>query len=349
MTATLLLTSPASAPPRDMRSFLLIRPGGIGDAVLLVPVIHAIRKQFPSAKITVLVERRNASVFRLCPDADRVLLYDRPSDLIDVASTNFNIVIDTEQWHRLSAVVARLTKAAMLVGFATNERARLFTHRVPYSHNDYEAESFFNLLAPLGVSRQLAFHTPFLTVPEAARLRSAELLSTLVGRVFVAVFPGATISERRWGAARFRQLTERLSHLRFPVVVVGGKEDFEEGESIVSGDYGLNLVGKTSLAETAAVIEKAVVLVSGDSGILHIGVGLGKPTVSLFGPGIAKKWAPRGDRHIVINKHLPCSPCTKFGHTPKCPINAKCMSDITVDEVVTAVEKLLFEQVRSEG
>ncbi len=66
------------------------------------------------------------------------------------------------------------------------------------------------------------------------------------------------------------------------------------------------------------VIDKSAVLVSGDSGILHVGVGLGRPTVSLFGPGIAKKWAPRGDKHIVINKNLPCSPCTNLA----IPLNA---------------------------
>jgi ADP-heptose:LPS heptosyltransferase len=126
-----------------------------------------------------------------------------------------------------------------------------------------------------------------------------------------------------------------------PVVVVGGQEDAAEGEKIVAGKSGLNLAGKTSLGETAAVIAKSTLLVSTDSGILHIGVGLGKRTVSLFGPGIVKKWAPRGPRHIVINRNLPCSPCTRFGYTPRCPISARCMTEITVDEVVAAVERII--------
>jgi heptosyltransferase II len=95
--ATLLLTSPASASQQEMRSFLLIRPGGIGDAVLLTPVVNAIRAQFPAAKITVLAERRNASVFRLCPCVDHVLLRDCPSDLVAVLNAGVTIVIDTEQ------------------------------------------------------------------------------------------------------------------------------------------------------------------------------------------------------------------------------------------------------------
>ncbi len=82
-------------------------------------------------------------------------------------------------------------------------------------------------------------------------------------------------------------------------------------------------------------------LVSGDSGVLHIAVGLNKPTVSLFGPGIAAKWAPRGEKHIVLNHHLDCSPCTRFGYTPSCSHGARCIQDITVEEVFTAVMTLL--------
>ncbi len=115
-----------------------------------------------------------------------------------------------------------------------------------------------------------------------------------------------------------------------------------DGDRIINGMRGLNLAGRTSIIETAAIIDMSSVLLSGDSGVLHMGLGLGKPTVSLFGPSNTKKWAPRGDRHIVLNKKLFCSPCSKFGYTPICRFNAECMADITVGEVVGAVEKLLM-------
>ncbi|OGW02152.1 MAG: hypothetical protein A2Z59_03620 [Nitrospinae bacterium RIFCSPLOWO2_02_39_17] len=88
-------------------------------------------------------------------------------------------------------------------------------------------------------------------------------------------------------------------------------------------------------------LPKVSLLVTGDSGIMHIACGLGTPTVSLFGPGIENKWAPKGKNHIIINKRLFCSPCTKFGYTPSCPRDAECMRLITVDEVEDAVLKLL--------
>ena len=75
--------------------------------------------------------------------------------------------------------------------------------------------------------------------------------------------------------------------------------------------------------------------------ILHLAVGLGIPTVSLFGPGIAAKWAPRGERHVVINLNLPCSPCTRFGTTPPCPIHARCIQEISVDLVYQTAVALM--------
>lgn len=336
----------ASFVPLSMRkegsvaSFLLVRPGGIGDAVLLAPAIIALKQEFPQASITVLAERRNAGAFVLCPQVDRVLRYDIPGQLIEAMRGRYDLVIDTEQWHRLSAVVARLCRPKLLIGFATNERRRLFTHSVFYSHEDYEANSFFHLLAPLGIAMSTV-RFPFLTVPAAAMWGADALLAHLAGKPFVVIFPGASIVEKRWGAERFRQVATAVNRVGYQAVVVGGKDDREQGEVIVSGGAGLNLAGRTSLAETAAVLARSMLLVSGDSGVLHLAVGLGVRSVSLFGPGIVEKWAPRGEGHIVLNRCLECSPCTEFGTTPPCPYGARCMKEITVDHVTEAIFRLL--------
>lgn len=330
----------AGSTQSPLRSILIIRPGGIGDAVLLVPAIQAIRRKYPTTRISVLAEKRNSAVFDLCPEVDQVLLYDHPSGLLAALRQRYDLVIDSEQWHRLSAVVARLTRAPLLIGFGTNERARLFTHQIVYSHDDYESDSFYHLLGPLGIG-PTGLPVKFLAVPAEAEGRGASLLADLGNRPFVSVFPGASIRERRWGADKFKRLAELLSVFGLTVVVVGGREDIDQGETIVSGGLGLNLAGRTTLAETAAIIEKSALLVSGDSGVLHIAIGLGKPTVSLFGPGRARKWAPRGDRHVVINKGLPCSPCTTYGTTPPCTFNARCMAEISADEVFNAAMMLL--------
>lgn len=342
LSASIFPSPVISQLPSPLTSLLIIRPGGIGDAVLLAPAIRSIKQALPAIHVTVLAEKRNSGVFELIPGIDGLLCYDRSREFFQALCGRFDVVIDTEQWHRLSAVVARLVRAPVKIGFDTNERRRMFTHLVPYSHDYYEATSFTNLLEPFGIETGGGYMgAPFLSIPDIASSTAAGLLESLHDQPFVAVFPGASIPERRWGADRFQRMAEILSVFGIKIVVVGGKEDRQQGDVIACGGLGLNLAGLTSLSETAAIIQKSSLLLSGDSGVLHIAVGLGVPTVSLFGPGRSKKWAPQGDRHIVINKELPCSPCTTFGTTPPCPINAQCMRDITVDEVVNSVAMLL--------
>ena len=339
--ANLLPMPKQSCCQKSIKSILLIRPGGIGDAVLLVPALQDLKNKYPTTHITILAERRNAGVFSLIPEIDHLYCYDKPREFIQALRGQYDVVIDTEQWHRLSAIVARLVRAQMKIGFATNERRRMFTHRLSYSHDEYEVCSFKRLLEPLtGVSEQVEPTPPFLTIPPAATATVAKLLVPLNDKPFITIFPGASIPERRWGADRFRAVADALSQKGYGIVVVGGQTDLADAQTI-AGDSGLNLAGQTSLAETAALLARSALLISGDSGVLHFAVGLGIPTVSLFGPGRACKWAPQGDLHAVINKNLPCSPCTTYGTTPPCPYHARCMQEITVDEVVTFCLKQL--------
>lgn len=322
---------------------LLIRPGGIGDAVHLVPMMQLLKEHFPDAAIDILAERRNAAVFDLSPYIRSVQRYDVLAELVATLKRPYDVVIDTEQWHRLSAVVARVISAGLRIGFDTNERRRMFNISVPYAHDEYEVVNFLRLLKPLGITPELV-NVPWLTVPTAISGKAKLLLVPFVTQQHVVIFPGASIFERQWGADRFREVALSLRSKGLGIVVVGGREDCATGDHICADGVGINLAGKTTLAETAAVIKSSSLLISGDSGILHIGVALGKPTVSLFGPGIAAKWAPRGDRHIVLNKGLDCSPCTKFGTTPPCPYGVRCMSEIMASDVIHAVERLLLPE-----
>lgn len=330
----------ATRTKHEIRSILVIRPGGIGDAALLAPAIHALKRTYPDAPIHILAEKRNGGTFALMPGIERVFLYDTRSGLMETLRCGYDLVIDTEQWHRLSALVARLTGAPTLIGFDTNDRRRMFTHTVPYSHERYEADSFLDLLAPLGIETCRDENTRFLFPSETARQQASSLLHPLGGKPFVTIFPGASIRERQWGEDRFRHVVRDLEGRGLRSVIVGGGNDRKLGEEIVHGSNALNLAGSTSLAGTAAVIATSRLLLSGDSGVLHIGVGLGVPTVSLFGPGIAAKWAPRGPGHMVLYRGLSCSPCTQFGTTPPCPRNVSCLSGIMPEEVTTAILRL---------
>lgn len=340
---TSLLPSPSKAPlPAAPRSILLIRPGGIGDAVLLALAINCLKRNYPDATITILAERRNAGIFTLMPVVNKVYCYDRPLEFLAVVRDSYDVVIDTEQWHRLSAVVARLIRAPIKIGFATNERQLMFTHSVPYSHDDHETESFLNLVNILCNETKILTHitAPFLTISEQVNSRTRSLLKPLQNKQYLVVFPGASVVERRWGAEKYREVARLLAGTGLPIVVVGSSVDQQDATSIAE-NLGISLAGTTSLAEAAAVIAGAALFISADSGLLHIAVALDVPTVSLFGPGIAAKWAPHGDKHRIINHNLLCSPCTRFGTTPPCPYNVRCMQEIKPTEVVEAVMQLI--------
>lgn len=326
----------------SISSILFIRPGGIGDAVYLLPTISLLKQQYPDATIDVLAEQRNAAIFSLSPDVRTIFHYDKPRELLACLKTRYDMVIDSEQWHRLSAVVAAFVTADLRIGFGTNERARVFNHSVSYSHDDHELISFRRLLEPLiGTETQPLFDKPFLHIPTNL-LTKIRKEHEIPEQPFITIAPGASITERRWGGERYAEVARELSRKGYLIVVMGMASDTDDATRIVqSVPNTIDLTGKTNLKEAAALLSASRLFIGADSGLLHIAVALGVPTVSLFGSGRARKWAPQGNQHRVINKQLPCSPCTTFGNTPPCPYNIACMKQISPEEVIAAALELL--------
>lgn len=338
------LFSPRQTVSEAPESILIIRPGGIGDAVLLIPAIQSINETFPQARIDILAEKRNSEVFSLCPAINKCFLYDKPKELLQAIRGRYDAVIDTEQWYRLSAVMAYLTGAALRVGFTTNKRSDLFSNKVSYSQDEHEMDSFLNLASQLTKKEVYKRSVPFISVHSAATDYVNSLLKHFSGSKIVALFPGGSTEEKRWQVEKFYELSCKLTREGYAVVVVGSRDDLSSGEIITNGiPESLNLCGKLSLTESAAVLKEASLLITGDSGIMHLAFGLGSKTVSLFGPGNYRKWAPLGDNHRMVSKNVDCSPCTSFGHTPGCRRGRVCMKRITVDEVFQQAMQLLKE------
>jgi len=328
---------------RPISKILIIRPGGIGDAVLVLPLIKALKKKHPDILIDILAEKRNSAIFFLCADIQKIYHYEKPHELLPVIRGNYDAVIDTEQWHRLSAVVARLSRAPMLIGYATNERRKLFTHPIPYSHNVHEIDAFLRLLAPIvGDNCTSAAEERFISIPHELSKSVEPFLRPLVGKKLVVIFPGGSIKKKRWETIRYREAAMRLMKQGYGIVIVGGKMDISIGNEIVNNQSNIvNLCGTLTLLETAAVLHKSALLISGDSGILHIASALGTRVLALFGPSNIKKWAPRSEHSFIMSKYLSCSPCSKFGYTPRCKNDLACMEQITVNEVFENAVKLL--------
>lgn len=321
---------------------LVIRPGGIGDAVLFIPMLREVRRAWPHAALDLLLERRNAGVVAETGLADRVLLYDRPiTGLLPALRARYDLVIDTEQYHRLSAVVALLTRAPRRIGFATGWRRWLFTETCPYDRARYEVHGFLDLARlatggePLWDSEQ-----PFYPLSPASIDAASQALAPLLGRTLVAIHPGASIPERRWPPERYAALARELAARGLGVVIVGGSTDIAAARVITRALEGLphvDLAGRVKLADVAAVIARVAVYVSADTGVLHLAYGAGTPTVHLFGPGVLSKWGPPGARFASVRHETPCSPCTSYGYTPPCCQGMACMLGITPERVLDAV------------
>ena len=323
---------------------LVIRPGGIGDAALLLPALKVLKEIIPNIQTQILCEPRNAGVFAHSPFVSKIFNYNRLSDLKKISETEYDCIFDTEQSHFLTGTLVTLLKGHKKIGFATKGRESAYDVGVEYHQDEYEAESFFRLFAA-GIENwpgKFRLKPPYFFPTNKEKERIKALLSD-IKREIVCVFPGASIREKLWPAYRWSQVADELWKKGRQPTIIGGKAEINISQKIMdtANSPVINLCGRLSLSETVAIFDHSRLLVSTDSGILHIGAMCDTPTVSLFGPSFADKWGPKGERHRIISKNLACSPCTKFGTTPLCPNNMACMMEISNEEVLRLSKDLL--------
>lgn len=337
-----------SLTPSAIKKVLVIRPGGIGDAVLLIPFVRELKRLCPAAEIDVLAEKRNGEAFSLIKDSlNEVLSYDDYS-LVGLwrklKSQDYDLVFDTEQWHNLTAILSYLIGKKTRLGFDTNpRRSKFYSLLVEYSQNDYEADSFMNLLkATFPDGERLSAAGFSLSLPADSLSWARRVVSGC--DILAAVGLSAANKQRQWPAENFRRLIQHLLGRGYTVVLLGGRKEGAVARKIlqdIEGGRGiLNFVNAIGLSQAAAALSQCHFYFGMDSGLLHLAALLGISTISLFGPGIQTKWAPRGEKHCIINKNLSCSPCTLFGYARNCR-DARCINTITTEEVIAAINNVI--------
>ena len=322
----------------------IIRPGGMGDAALLLPSIKRIKHEKPGLSIDILCESRNKGVFDSVDYVDHVMCYHDFSSLFRVCTAQYDVIIDTEQSHYLSSILARFIPSSIKIGFAVNGRDRLFHKSVDYCHDRYEANMFWALFDTLSPEpRPFAWDFPYFRKMNPASCNALQSFDEIMKKI-VCIFPGATVTERLWPVERWAQVIDSVENMGYQAVLLGGKMEVDQNREILAQCKSRSVMDMTkrlSLLETTWLFGRSHLLVSTDSGILHLGVLCDMTTVSLFGSGISAKWAPRGDKHTVITLDLPCSPCTRFGETPPCPHENRCMLGITSGTVIKALNLMM--------
>ncbi len=322
------------------RNILIIKPGAVGDLLQMTPVVRALKKYSPEADITFLVgSGATAELFRNDRRVSETIVFDRTSMHLGelwrtLRSRRYDLVLNFQRSN---------LKAWFLASAAFP--CRVLVYHKTRGRTVHAVVNYLETLAPLGISpTDTALE---LVLDDASRAYARELFSShgLEGAPVVALNPGASHAVNRWPAARFAELADMIAgKLAGKAIIVGGPDDVPLADEILalSSTKPLLLAGRTSLLQLGAVLEKCNVLVSGDTGPLHLATAVGTKAVALFGAADPARTGPVGSGHRVIQAAgVACVPCQS--RTCSNPVYLECMVKISAamvaDAVVAAMEQ----------
>lgn len=333
----------------DRPVFLIIRFSSFGDVTQSLSIPSAIRRTYPNAEIHWITRKDMAPLLHNHPAIDRIWEYDRKTGigglfslLQHMNSFRFDYIYDAHNNLRSRLVYWRLGlfRGSRFIRRSQKrwKRFQLFrlhknTYEMPFSGQ----RDLLEPLAPWNISKALP-PPPQLFVGGGDEARAKGLLGDLYQKPFVALAPSAAYFLKRWPLSHFKELIQILPEMNF--VLLGGPEDvFLQDLAQVAPSRTLNTAGQASLTTSSAVVRRARVLVSNDTGLLHVGEQLGKPTIALMGP--APFGFPSRESTSILQLDLPCRPCSKHGQGPCVnPKYHQCLVDISPAQVAAEVRRL---------
>lgn len=319
----------------------VVAPNWIGDAVMSLPVLRALRRSDPGGTITVLAKGGPAAIYRAEGTADDVRTASGLlADFRAAARAGFS-----EAWllpnSFRSALVPYLARIPERIGYASDGRAALLTRALPPPpRTDHQLRDYDPLLRSRGVEPDR--DPPRLPIPAgAAALADAALTRAGLPRdgSLVLIAPGAAFGwTKRWPPDRFGRLADALAARgRACALVIGPGEEPLAAEVRGASAGALPVLGlDLDPVGVAALAARARVVVANDSGPMHLAAAVGTPVVALFGPTDPGRTGPIGARSEVLDRYVFCSPC----YLKVCPYQHECMTEIPVESVLSAVEQL---------
>jgi len=337
-------------------SNILIRvPNWLGDSMMATPVVSAVRKNFPKAKLTILAKSNFASFWKNFSEVHEVLALEKGmasylKTISEIKKRQFDVALTLPSSFS-SAFLHFAADIPVRVGWGGEGREIFLTQVVPAPEprKKHLVWEYLELIRQ-GLGRpipsptfKLAFPLDLKISQEAKKLLKSLKVNTKPG--LVALGPGATYgSAKRWPLDYWNELiTQMLEAGKETLLVVGGDEEKEYLSGLWRGlpeKYSkrlVSLVGKTNPRVLAAVLDECKLLITNDTGPMHVAAAVGTPTVAVFGSTSPAWTRPFGLGHEVIYKNAECSPC--FQKT--CPIGYICLNQITVDEVLRTAKKKL--------
>jgi len=333
---------------------LILKPSSLGDVIQALPVLRLLKRHLPDSRISWWIDSALAPLLEGDPDLAGVVRFERrrwgkpvywPEMLRSIyrlRQQQFDWVIDLQCLAR-SGAFAWLANGKLLVGLdEPREGARgYYDLIVPRaSFHTHAVDWYLATLPPLGVPVDFNFEW----LPERKEIAAAlEKKWNLHGARWIALQPGARWENKRWPAGHFsefiKQLAGQFSDVRF--AILGGTDDRPLGEMLLRAapDRCLDLTGQTSLPEMVEWLRRCELMVTNDTGPMHVAAALRKPVVALFGPTEARRTGPYGQLERVLRHALPCAPCMK----PHCswPKHTECLTAISPETVVAESARLL--------
>lgn len=326
--------------------FLIVRLGSLGDVIHAIPAVAALRRRYPQARIDWLIDPGYVVLLKLVTGIDeRIPLDPRGpagamlSAIAALRRHRYDAAIDLQGLLK-SAVLARAAGARQTVGFSREQlrepMARFFYNRtVGASGTAHVIEQNLDVVAAAGVTdRRVMFP---LDVPRTA---VADRVLESFGRDdYGLINPGAAWPNKRWPPARFGMLAAAI-HERIGLrsLVVWGPGEQTMAETVVRESRGAaTLSPPTSIPDLFAIAQRARLMVSGDTGPLHIAGAVGTPIVALFGPTRSERNGPWSPADVSVSRLDRCS----CHYERRCRLGTPCIDDIAVEEVVAAVEHRL--------
>ena len=343
-----------------VKKILLVKFWGIGNIVLLLPVMKAVRERYPNAKIIFLTLHTNRELFEDNPYIDQAIFID-VRNLFRIFSslvTNFwglwrariDLALDFEQFARISTIFIFLIRAKQRIGFDTDQQGRrfLYTVRVPYIGDRHMRDVFADIALSAGVYDIPREEVRFPLSREDQQLVNTFLTETCAPQrplIGMHVGSGDNFIGRRWPQENFARLADRLiQEYHAQVVFTGTSKEKSLIESTIAliHDPVINACNKFGVRAFAAFIQACDLFFSNDTSAVHLASAVKAPIAAFYGPNTPVLYGPLSQPQFVFYKQLPCSPCitNTNAKTSFCRIPV-CIRNITVEEVIATIRPYL--------
>ena len=338
----------------DYRRILIIKPSSMGDVVHALPTLAALRGRYPHAHIAWLVKREWAGLLERAEGLDAVWPVESGvtgwlAAVPRLRAAGFDLAVDLQGLLR-SGAMAWLAGCPTRIGFANaREGSPLFyTDRVPVPTLDMHAvDRYLLVAAKCGAPAQGAPEFRLRPLPadrqEVAGLLSRHGLSQ--HEPWIGVNVGARWLTKRWPPEFFASMMDHLQEKGVGrVVLIGGPEDQAAAQAVkrLMRTVPVDLCGATAIGLLPALLETAGVLLTNDSGPMHVAAAVGTPVVALFGPTSPVRTGPYGAGHQVLSNPVPCSPC--FHRSCSNPVYLACQTGIGPERALAAVQAQLAKR-----